>query len=89
MLKPQMTKKNILTDIAGVFGMTTLIIVRLDNNIYLKSFLAIIFLVFCVFYTIQSLKKEKTITMNINDSYKIFHYSVYVSLLTILFLLIF
>ncbi len=89
MLKPQMTIKNILTDIAGVFGMTAMIIVRLDNNIYLKSFLAIIFLVFCVFYTIQSLKKEKTITMNINDSYKIFHYSVYVSLLTILFLLIF
>ena len=89
MLKPQMTIKNILTDIAGVFGMTAMIIVRLDNNIYLKSFLAIIFLAFCVFYTIQSLKKEKTITMNINDSYKIFHYSVYVSLLTILFLLIF
>ena len=89
MLKPQMTIKKILTDIAGVFGMTAMIIVRLDNNIYLKSFLAIIFLAFCVFYTIQSLKKEKTITMNINDSYKIFHYSVYVSLLTILFLLIF
>ena len=89
MLKPQMTIKNILTDIAGVFGMTAMIIVRLDNNIYLKSFLAIIFLAFCVFYTIQSLKKEKTITMNINDFYKIFHYSVYVSLLTILFLLIF
>ena len=54
--------KKYYTEIAGIFGMTAIIIMRIENsNEFLKIVLASLYAVICVFYAIQASRNAKVL----------------------------
>lgn len=84
-----MNNKNIFTKIAGIFGMTTFIILRIKgiNNV-LQIILGFIYLISCIFFSIKSIRNSKENTLEeMNKNLKILDWAIYVSYATILILL--
>lgn len=84
-----MNNKNIFTKIAGIFGMTTFIILRIKgiNNV-LQIVLGFIYLIACIFFSIKSIRNSKENTLEeMNKNLKILDWAIYVSYATILILL--
>lgn len=84
-----MNNKNIFTTIAGIFSMTTFIILRIKgiNNV-LQIVLGFIYLTACIFFSIKSIRNDKENTLEeMNKNLKILDLAICVSYATILILL--
>ena len=84
-----MNNKNISKKIARIFGMTTFIILRIKgiNNV-LQIVLGFIYLIACIFFSIESIRNAKENTLEeMNKNLKILDWAIYVSFATILILL--
>ena len=77
--------KKYYTEISGIFGMT---IVRIeDTNEFLKIVLASLYAVICVFYAIQAGRNAKVSTSETDKCLKQLHYSLIISYISILIVL--
>ena len=75
-----MNNKSILTDIAGIFGMTSLIVIRIESvNFNARIVLAMICLVGCLFYTVKASRAEKTTDLKTEGYFKKMHSFLFLS----------
>lgn len=80
--------KKYYTEIAGIFGMTAIIIMRIKNtNEFLKIVLASLYAVICVFYAIQASRNIKGSTFETDKCLKQLHYASIISYISILIVL--
>ena len=80
--------KNYFTEISGIFGMTAIIIMRMENtNEFLKIVLASLYAVICVFYAIQAGRNAKVSTSETDKCLKQLHYALIISYISILIVL--
>lgn len=80
--------KNYFTEISGIFGMTAIIIMRIENtNEFLKIVLASLYAVICVFYAIQAGRNAKVSTSETDKCLKQLHYALIISYISILIVL--
>lgn len=80
--------KKYYTEIAGIFGMTAIIIMRIKNtNEFLKIVLATLYAVICVFYAIQASRNAKVSTFETDKCLKQLHYALIISYISILIVL--
>ena len=80
--------KKYYTEIAGIFGMTAIIIMRIENsNEFLKIVLASLYAVICVFYAIQASRNAKVSTFETDKCLKQLHYALIISYISILIVL--
>ena len=79
---------NYFTEISGIFGMTAIIIMRIENtNEFLKIVLASLYAVICVFYAIQAGRNAKVSTSETDKCLKQLHYALIISYISILIVL--
>lgn len=75
-----MNNDKILTDIAGIFGMTALIVIRIESvNFNVRIVLAMICLVGCLFYTVKASRSEKTTDLKTEGYLKKLHSFLFLS----------
>lgn len=80
--------KNHYTEISGIFGMTAIIIMRIENtNEFLKIVLASLYAVICVFYAIQASRNITGSTSETDKCLKQLHYALIISYISILIVL--
>ena len=80
--------KNHYTEISGIFGMTAIIIMRIENtNEFLKIVLATLYAAICVFYAIQASRNIKGSTSETDKCLKQLHCSLIISYISILIVL--
>lgn len=80
--------KKYYTEIAGIFGMTAIIIMRIENtDEFLKIVLASLYAVICVFYAIQASRNAKVSTSETDECLKQLHYALIISYISILIVL--
>lgn len=80
--------KKYYTEISGIFGMTAIIIMRIENtNEFLKIVLATLYAVICVFYAIQASRNAKVSTSETDKCLKQLHYALIISYISILIVL--
>lgn len=86
-----MNNKNIFSEIAEIFGLTTLIIIRIKGmNVVLQIILGIICTIICIFFIIQSNKYPKENSLEeMNRHLKILDWAIYLSYFTIILILLF
>lgn len=75
-----MNNSRILTDIAGIFGMTSLIVIRIESvNFNVRIVLAMICLAGCLFYTVKASRSDKTIDLKTEEYFKKMHSFLFLS----------
>lgn len=80
--------KKYYTEIAGIFGMTAIIIMRIENpSEFLKIVLASLYAVICVFYAIQASRNITGSTSETDKCLKQLHYALIISYISILIVL--
>ena len=80
--------KNHYTEISGIFGMTAIIIMRIENtNEFLKIVLASLYAIICVFYAIQASRNITGSTSETDKCLKQLHYALIISYISILIVL--
>ena len=81
-----MQGKKILTDIVGIFGMTALILIRIEKRSFLlRVLLACLYLIASIYYAIQVYKtKREENSHTIGTCYKKLHFVIWISYFTIL-----
>ena len=80
--------KKYYTEIAGIFGMTAIIIMRIENtNEFLKIALASLYAIICVFYAIQASRNITGSTSETDKCLKQLHYALIISYISILIVL--
>lgn len=80
--------KKYYTEISGIFGMTAIIIMRIENsNEFLKIVLASLYAVICVFYATQAGRNAKVSTSETDKCLKQLHYALIISYISILIVL--
>ena len=80
--------KKYYAEIAGIFGMTAIIIMRIENtNEFLKILLASLYAIICVFYAIQASRNITGSTSETDKCLKQLHYALIISYISILIVL--
>lgn len=80
--------KNHYTEISGIFGMTAIIIMRIENtNEFLKIVLASLYAIICVFYAIQASRNITGSTSETDKCLKQLHYALIINYISILIVL--
>lgn len=75
-----MNNDTILTDIAGIFGMTALIVIGIESvNFNVRIVLAMICLAGCLFYAAKASRAEKITDLKTEEYFKKLHSFLFLS----------